>query len=125
MTWDADAIKAMEVELGKRLERAAIYLQNTIRRKLNRSQPYSISKGKSYHGLEPSLPGEPPKKVRGDLQRSIAYEMSKDKQSAKIGTNLAYGKHLELGTRYMQPRPYLRSTLQEEQGKIDQILSGG
>lgn len=124
----SDPIKEIQVELGKRVEKAAIHLMNTIRQKLNRSQPYTISKsssGKHYHGQAPSLPGEPPKKIRGDLQRSITYEMGPDKLSAKVGTNLAYGAYLELGTAHIAPRPFLRSTLLEEQGTIDRILSGG
>ncbi len=124
----SDPMKDVERELGRRVEKAAIHLVNSIRQKLNRSQPYTISKsgsGKHYHGQDPSLPGEPPKKIRGDLQRSIAYEMGPDRLSAKVGTNLDYGAYLELGTSRMAPRPFLRSTLLEEQGTIDRILSGG
>lgn len=127
MTFDNQAIQKIQAELGKRVEKAAIHLTNAVKVKLNRSQPYHITtgpSGKHYHGEDPSLPGEPPKKITGFLQRSITYEMGEDKLSAKVGTNLNYGRHLELGTVNMAPRPYLRSTLKEEAARIDQILQG-
>ncbi len=127
MSWNDSFVKEMEAELGKRLEKAAIHLTNKIKLKLNVSQPYHISKGKAgkhYKGLDPSQPGQPPKKITGHLQRSITYEMAADKQSAKVGTNLLYGAVLELGGSKVAPRPYLRSTLIEEASAIEKILGG-
>lgn len=127
MTFDEDFIKDVQAELAKRLERAAIHLANAIKMKLNRSQPYHItnsSGGRHYHGEDPSKPGEPPKKVTGFLQRSITYAMERDRQAARVGTNLEYGAVLELGGVNVAPRPYLRSTLIEESERINQILGG-
>lgn len=126
MDWNENAIKEIEDQLGKNLEKAAIHLMNKIKVKVNRSQPYVIYKGETgryYHGQDPSQPGESPKKVRGDFQRSITYEISSDKKSAKVGTNLDYGMYLELGTVQMQPRPFLRNTLNEEAGRIEDIMA--
>lgn len=128
MNWDDNFAKDIEAELGKRVERAAIYLTNVIKKKLNKGQAYKITKGangRHYRGLEPSAPGEAPKKVRGDLQRSITYQMDNDKLGARVGTNLIVGFFLEMGTSKMAPRPFLRSTLIEEQAKIEQILGAG
>ena len=114
-------------QLAERLEIATIYYVNQVKKKINRDQPYWIGtgeKGRWYHGENPSQPGEPPKKVRGDLQRSIAYEMYAQILQSKAGTNLPYGLALEAGTATMAPRPYLRATLIEEADRINQILSG-
>lgn len=122
-----DFMRDITQELGRRVEKAAIHLTNKMKEKVNRSQPYHIGKGKKgryYHGEDPSKPGEAPKKIRGDLQRSITYEMAPDKQSAKVGTNLDYGAYLELGTSKMAPRPYIRSTFIEELPTINDILGG-
>lgn len=126
MEWNDACIDDIEKQLAKNLEKAAIHLVNKIKVKVNRSQPYHIVRGKKgryYVGDDPSKPGEAPKKVRGDLQRSITYEMADDKLSAKVGTNLVYGFWLELGSARMQARPFLRNTLQEESGKIEELLA--
>ena len=42
---------------------------------------------------------------------------------ARVGTNLAYGKALELGTkRGLLPRPWLRRALAETQGEVNSLL---
>lgn len=127
--WHGDEfLEELERQAARNLEKAAIHLTNEIKLKLNRSQPYTVGSGeagKHYHGLDPSQPGEPPKKVRGDLQRSITYAVADDKRSATVGTNLDYGAFLELGTAEMQPRPYLRSTLIEQSDAIAEILGDG
>lgn len=128
MKWNGDKyVSALEKQLGDNLERAAIHLTNAMKEKVNRAEPYQRytgDKGIWYKGEEPSLPGEPPKKIRGDLQRSIAYEMSSDRKSVKVGSNLDYARYLELGTSKMEARPFIRSTLDEERDKINNILAG-
>lgn len=49
----------------------------------------------------------------GRLRSSITYEIGEDEKGlfARIGTNVEYGIYLELGTRYMQPYPFLRPAL--------------
>ena len=115
-------------QLSKNLELAAIHLVEKIKQALNRTQPYARSKGKKgvwYKGQDPSKPGESPKKIRGDLQRSIAYAMSADRKEAYVGTNIDYGFYLEVGTSRVAPRPFLRSTLLAEQATIAKIISTG
>jgi phage gpG-like protein len=80
-------------------------------------------KGKRAYGASRSAPGEPPRKQTGRLRASVAYEV--DGLEARVGTNVTYGKHLELGTRRgLAPRPWLRRALYETAGRIGQILSG-
>lgn len=120
--------RQIQGDLRKNLTLAAIHLRNAVKVALNRSQPYRISrgpKGRWYKGLDPSRPGESPKKIRGDLQRSIAYEVTPNGQQAFVGTGLAYGKFLELGTRFILPRPFLRGTLAKESPAILKIIATG
>lgn len=117
----------LQKQLGDNLERAAIHLTNKVKEALNRSQPRSRSvgeKGVWYKGEDPSQPGESPKKITGYLQRSIAHDMSADRQQAFVGSNLPAALYLELGTSKMQARPFLRSTLDREADAIAKIIGG-
>lgn len=127
--WNGDKfLHNLENNLGQNLEKAAIYLKDHVKTALNRSQPRSRSVGDSgvhYKGLEPSAPGEAPKKLVGFLQRSIAHAMSADRQQAFVGTNLEYGLFLEIGTSKMAARPYLRPTLDKLKDEITRIIATG
>ncbi len=124
-TWDDDFLNSVERELAKNMERAAIHLKNQIKQNLNVENPYWRGKGAKgvwYHGTEPSQPGEFPRKIRGDLIRSIAHEM--EGTTAYVGSNLDYASFLELGTSKMAARPFLRATLDQEQEQIARIITG-
>lgn len=147
--WNGDAfLAAQRKTLGDNLEKAAIYLVEKVKMKLNVSQPYKKStdkaitthengkvtdrkerqrtnKGIYFYGMNPSAPGEPPHKLTGHLQRSITYRMSPDRMQAFVGSNLAYAGHLELGTSKMAARPFLRPTLAEEQAPLSNIVTTG
>ena len=107
---------AVERGLGQQ----GAYTQGAIQQKIGRSQPIGRSKSGRTWGKNPSLPGEPPKKVTGELQRSIAWVTESDTSSIalQVGTNLEYGRYLELGTSKMVARPYLRATLLERLNRI-------
>ena len=54
----------------------------------------------------------------------MTHEVDAAALEARVGTNVEYGKHLELGTkRGILPRPWLRRALAESQGDVNQILS--
>ena len=57
-----------------------------------------------------SAPGNAPNTDTGKLASSIAVEKT-GKTEYEIGTNLDYGEHLELGTKFMLPRPWLYPAL--------------
>ena len=44
----------------------------------------------------------------GRLWNSISHAVSESEQAAVIGTNVEYAPYVELGTRKMDPRPYLQ-----------------
>jgi len=86
------------------LERAAIVLQNKIKESIGRPNTAKPS--------NPSQPGEYPKKITGHLRRNIMREMVTP-SLARVGTNVLYGKFLELGTVKMARRPWLTLGLKQ------------
>lgn len=81
-------------------------------------------KGSRVYGATRSAAGEPPRKQTGRLRASVTYEVDERALSARVGTNVEYGKHLELGTRRgIAPRPWLRRALAECRAKIAALLS--
>lgn len=89
----------------------ARYLVSKIQRNINTS---TRSKG-------PSSPGEFPHKDTGKLQQSIREE-STGPMSVGVGTNLDYGKDLELGTDKVAARPFLRRTFSEELSAVKNVV---
>lgn len=73
----------------------------------------AINRG-NRSGRNPSLPGEPPKKVTGALFKSIATDgptTTGNVVRIRIGTNLVYGRALELGFRgTVTVRPHMRGS---------------
>lgn len=96
-----------------RLEKAAILVKNACKEELSAPSP------------PVSDPGEPPHKDTGRLRASVSHEMGDDGQSARVGTNVRYGKWLELGTSKMAPRPWLSATLAKMQDAIKTLLGKG
>ena len=83
-------------------------------------------KGSRTTGAVRSAAGEPPRKQTGRLRASVAYEVDESAMEARVGTNVVYGKHLELGTKKgIAPRPWLRRALAEMQTRVSQLLSMG
>jgi len=76
-------------------------------------------------------------RVGGRLRSSISWKTQKDeggssgddsvskpdKLSVKIGTNVEYAKFVELGTKRMKRRAYLRLGLYENRNRIKKIMS--
>ena len=80
---------------------------------------------KLVYGKSPSAPGEPPHVQTGRLRASVAFEVDKESLTARVGTNVKYGRYLELGTRAgIAPRPWLRRALAETAAQINAILAG-
>ncbi len=79
-------------------------------------------KGSTRYGLLRSKPGAPPLKQTGRLRSSVAHEVVSD-DMARVGTNVDYGKFLELGTRKMAARPWLVRSLDAMRPAIAAILT--
>ena len=107
--------------MNKRVDAAARVIRNEARKLISRDQPYKIygKKGsRSRHGLDPSSPGEPPKKLTGTLRIGVLQEKELLVPEARVGTNVPYGKWLEMGTRKMAPRPWLSAALRNKAADI-------
>lgn len=79
-----------------------------------------------------SAPGSPPGKLSGKLQKSIKYEIAKEKgifgettdQTGIVGSTDFRSKMLEFGTEKMEARPFEGPTLEKISPQIKEIMSG-
>ena len=91
---------------------------------------------RSFH--RPSAPGFPPAIDTGVLRASISHKVvekagnvqgfvgsdtAKIAAKAEAGTDVEYGFYLEVGTRNMEARPWLRPALRASEKRIKTILS--
>lgn len=83
---------------------------------------YSVGKRGTVYGSVVSEPGEPPRKQTGRLRASVAHEVDRQRLIARVGTNVDYGRWLELGTSKMAARPWLRRALYESAVQVRAIL---
>lgn len=114
--WQAD--KVIEAAMKKeeaRMQTAVVYVQGQVKASINRG---------NRDGKNPSAPGEPPKKVSARLFNSIFTQVARLKNEVLgiVGSNAAYARALELGTKNMKPRPYLRPALLNNITKVRAIL---
>ena len=96
---------ALRKMVQKKLTRGALLIE--------REAKLSMKGGGKPHGA--SQPGHPPHVDTGRLRSSITHEVqaSKNEIIARVGTNVVYGKWLELGTSRMQARPWLRPAFEK------------
>lgn len=80
-----------------------------------------LKKGALIYGANPSKPGDPPHKQKGELLRSEDFELAN--LIGRVGSNLKKLLWLEFGTKYMKARPSLRRALREKQAEITAILN--
>ena len=109
-----------------KLERAARGFRDFLREKVSVPNTATLTgpggKHTQLRGANPSEPGEYPHKLTGQLRRNINMECDPTVMIARIGTNVLYGKFLELGTRLMEPRPWMSRGLMEFASRIKRIM---
>lgn len=115
----AEFLKHAHDELAKRLEKAAIFLENQMKANLSEKCP-----AYKEHGQQHSPPGGFPYLETGELRRSITHDIDRDNLVARVGTNKIYGRFLNEGTNTMEPREFLEATLIPNQGALKEILKG-
>jgi phage gpG-like protein len=122
LEFEGDKItRAIFEELHRRVTRCAILVWNAWKKLLSVEGAGVGANGSLKYGANPSKPGEPPRKQRGRLLASAAWEVVK--LVARVGSNLGYARVLELGGKDVRPRPSLRRAVKECQGQIQSILS--
>ena len=57
----------------------------------------------------------------GTLKRSITHVV--EKRTARVGTNVEYAPYVEMGTKHMSARPYLRPALEANKARIKELFS--
>ncbi len=127
LEWDPrNALAKAEAAARRKLEASAVVVQNRAKVLVSVAGTGQgrDAKGKfaRIYNANPSAPGDPPHKQTGRLRASIAREVDGPAMVARVGTNVIYGRYLELGTRFMAPRPWLRRALAESWGDIRRIF---
>ena len=108
----ASWLKQSREEMGKRLEKALIFLQNQAKIAL------------SIKGPPRSSPGEFPHIDSGKLRQSITHITDKEALIGWLGTNLIYARYLAGGTKNMAPRALFEQVVEANQGALNKILKG-
>lgn len=124
LVWHGDAVIAqLKGELARKLDLVGRYLRDRTREELSRKQP-TRGAATRKRGLDPSQPGEFPKMVTGHLRRNVVTEQEQMPEGPvqRVGTNVVYGKFLELGTSRMLARPWLSQSLQKHHKAMQQIV---
>jgi len=123
LNWNGDeASKKIEDTMVNRLDLAGLTLMNEARELVSRDQPRA-GKGATKRGLDPSKPGQSPKRVTGTLHRSIFWALDRQAVKGRVGTPLRYGLFLELGTSKTAARPWMIKAVRNKRERIRRILS--
>ena len=98
--WNANAIN-LEVQKAEKekLQMVGLVLSTKLKAEVERP---------NHTGKNPSLPGEPPKKVTANLHDNIAYQVQGSSVFVGVREVVKYALGLEYGTSKMAPRPWLR-----------------
>lgn len=119
----SDELKRKMLMLGDQMEKAAdqgVYLtaENVREYAIKSIQTVSpgrlVNRSRQGGGVYPhtaSAEGDAPNTDTGKLVSSIAAEKV-GLADYEVGTNLDYGEHLEMGTSFMRPRPWLVPALE-------------
>ncbi len=119
-------IQKTVVQVERNMGAVTQFMRNEVIKSINTSQPTRRQASGRRVGLSPSQPGQPPKRIEGDLVRSIIAEVEtkKTKVVGRYGsTQREKSKALELGTSRMGARPFLRPPLHKNRKAILRILS--
>ncbi len=124
--WNIDAfLKLTQDQLAKNFQKAGVYFVSKEREFLNRDQQYKRYASGKHKGLNPSKPGEFPKKLTGQLQRSITWSFDRPKMTLIVGSNLKpYPSLLQTGTRFMAARPWLSLGFDKVRDRMGRIIIG-
>ena len=106
----------------KALQAATIYVSGRVKEEISVPAPRRLvqSNPPYYVATVKATPGAPPRKLSGQLRRSIAWEMRNGGNTGRVGTNIIYGRNLE-----RQNHPYLSTAISKNKDAIVRILRRG
>lgn len=114
-------IREVQARAKKGLKAATIWVSGKVKEILSVPAPRALVKPRFgapyYRATSPATPGAPPRKLSGQLRRSIAWEMRNNDTVGRIGTNMVYGRKLE-----EMNHPYLSLALQTYGNEIKTIM---
>jgi HK97 gp10 family phage protein len=133
--WLGDRVlQDLDRTLDQALQRAASLLLTQARlacnrpaKRIRRKRRRTTSagpKGSQYTVFIGSAPGQAPMVRTSFGRRNILMEYYPETKTARVGPapNAAYMAYLELGTDRIEPRPWLRPTLDRCRGAVENIL---
>ena len=130
-SWNGDEfIKNNDKAMAAATKEAAVLFVREAKKLVSRPGPTKTHKsGTSVAGetIRPSKPGEPPRRRTGNLRNAInmekANEAGTQMKVGVIGDLARYAFWLEFGTkRGLEPRPFIRPTLDRLRGKFREIF---
>ena len=110
-----NGLRAALTEIGRENVK---HTKNLIKKGPKTGRVYRI-KGRVHKA---SAPGEAPASRSGKLLRSVRARVY-GWERMEFGDSAPHGKYLELGTRNMEPRPHLKTTVDERSGDNFIILN--
>ena len=117
----ASGIQSALTDIGRRNVKTARLL---IRDKNKNGRIYTRRRGGRRITHRASAAGEAPANFSGLLARETAFEVS-GFRFMKFGNRAPYSAFLELGTKNIEPRPFLIKTIKENEGYAFSALSAG
>lgn len=122
-----EVVQSLENVATQRMWQATQLVRNQVLETLSGERTgrrYRVPGTQVYYTA--SAPGEAPAVRTGHLRQNIKTEVVADGRTVRgrVGTDVEYGAHLELGTSKMAPRPWLERSFKEVEEDVKQVLSG-
>lgn len=107
------------------MERACLWVEGEVKRSFKPGTGRIYRRGGKAH--QASAPGQPPAVDTGRLRSSITHDVRIERGGVigRVGTNVEYAPHLELGTSRMAARPFLRPAVFNNREEIVQQFVTG
>ena len=113
------AANSADDAVDKAIRSGALVVQDTATKSINAGGKSGKSYKRGSKSHIASSPGEAPASDTGRLSGSIMALKSIYGDGWLVGTALDYGKHLELGTKEIKPRPWLIPALEKNRNAIE------
>ena len=113
------AANSADDAVDKAIRSSAFVVQDTATKSINAGGKNGKSYKRGSKSHIASAPGEAPASDTGRLSNSIMALKSIYDNGWLVGTSLDYGKHLELGTKDIKPRPWLIPALEKNRNAIE------
>lgn len=120
--WNDGALDDARERAGKGLAAAAIYLSGRIKEAISIPAPRRKVLGANgivrYAASTKATPGAPPRKLSGQLRRTITWQWMEKLIRARVGTNIKYARPLET----WMGHPFIVPTMNREKHALRIIM---